>query len=73
MGDEQQSIVICEGDTAEGLAEEFCKSHGLDLETKEQLTMLLQNQLDQWRESQKPKVNNQQKCSETKSNAKQSQ
>ncbi len=41
-----QRIVVCEGDTAEGLAGEFGQRHGLDLLTQEKLAELLHTQID---------------------------
>ena len=41
-----QRIVVCEGDTAEGLASDFASRHGLDLVTEEKLAELLHTQID---------------------------
>eukprot|EP00355_Strombidium_rassoulzadegani_P004946 CAMPEP_0168613780 /NCGR_PEP_ID=MMETSP0449_2-20121227/3630_1 /TAXON_ID=1082188 /ORGANISM="Strombidium rassoulzadegani, Strain ras09" /LENGTH=79 /DNA_ID=CAMNT_0008654429 /DNA_START=46 /DNA_END=286 /DNA_ORIENTATION=- len=41
-GDEQERIIVYEGDTAEQLAKDFCVEHNLDDETQEKLTELLQ-------------------------------
>lgn len=40
-GDEQERIVVFEGDTAEDLAHQFCVEHNLDDETKGKLEELL--------------------------------
>lgn len=44
-GDEQERIVVFEGDTAEQLAVDFCKIHNLDEETQEKLCELLEQQM----------------------------
>lgn len=44
-GDEQERIVVFEGDTAEDLARTFCVEHNLDDETMEKLTELLKQQM----------------------------
>ena len=44
-GDEQERIVVFEGDTAEDLARSFCVEHNLDDETMEKLTELLKQQM----------------------------
>ncbi len=41
-----QRIVVCEGDTAEGLASAFGSKHCLDLITIEKLAELLHTQID---------------------------
>ena len=38
--------MVCEGDTAEGLASDFAIRHGLDLVTEEKLAELLHTQID---------------------------
>ena len=43
--DEQQRIVVYEGDTAEDLAEKFCAEHQLDEETQKNLEALLEQQI----------------------------
>ena len=40
-GDEQERIVVYEGDTADELAKNFCEEHNLDDETQEKLQDLL--------------------------------
>ena len=45
LGNGNQRIVICEGDTAEGLAEKFAKEHNLDEATKHKLVEMLQKQM----------------------------
>ena len=42
--DQQERIVIYDGDTPVQLAQSFCKQHDLDEEMEEQLTTLLQQQ-----------------------------
>ena len=44
-GDEQERIVVFEGDTASQLATEFCDEHNLDEETLEKLKELLEQQM----------------------------
>ena len=44
-GDEQERIVVFEGDTAEDLARSFCVEHNLDDETMEKLQELLKQQM----------------------------
>lgn len=44
-GDEQERIVVFEGDTAENLAHQFCVEHNLDDETKVKLEELLKQQM----------------------------
>ena len=44
-GDEQERIVVYEGDTAVQLALNFCQEHNLDEETQEKLQELLEQQL----------------------------
>ena len=46
LGGSSQRIVVCEGDTAESLAETFCRKHGLDLATQMKLAELLHAQID---------------------------
>jgi hypothetical protein len=41
-GDEQERIVVYEGDTAQNLATIFCQEHNLDEETQEKLEELLE-------------------------------
>ena len=43
--DQQERIVIYDGDTPVQLAQSFCKQHDLDEEMEEQLTTLLQQQM----------------------------
>ena len=38
--------MVCDGDTAEGLAADFGARHGLDLVTQEKLAELLHTQID---------------------------
>lgn len=40
-----ERIIVFEGDTAQGLAREFCERHNLDEETEERLEALLQQQI----------------------------
>lgn len=40
-----QRIVVYEGDTADGLADKFCKEYSLNEEMKEKLTQLLKQQM----------------------------
>ena len=48
LGENQQErIVVYEGDTAEGLADKFCELHGLDEETRGKLCELLESQISQ--------------------------
>lgn len=42
---EQQRIVVYEGDTAQELAEKFCQEHDLDDETQKNLEALLEQQI----------------------------
>ena len=44
-GDEQERIVVFEGDTAENLARDFCVEHNLDDETMEKLQIMLETQM----------------------------
>ena len=44
-GDEQERIVVYEGDTAVQLALNFCQEHNLDEETQEKLQELLEQQM----------------------------
>lgn len=44
-GDEQERIVVFEGDTAPELAKQFCLEHNLDEETQEKLQELLEQQM----------------------------
>ena len=44
-GDEQERIVVYEGDTAQDLARVFCQEHNLDEETQEKLEELLEQQM----------------------------
>lgn len=44
-GDEQERIVVYEGDTAQNLASIFCQEHNLDEETQEKLEELLEQQM----------------------------
>jgi len=44
-GDEQERIVVYEGDTAVQLAHNFCQEHNLDEETQEKLQELLEQQM----------------------------
>lgn len=44
-GDEQERIVVFEGDTAPELARVFCEEHNLDEETREKLEELLEQQM----------------------------
>lgn len=44
-GDEQERIVVYEGDTAKNLAQIFCQEHNLDEETQEKLEELLEQQM----------------------------
>ena len=44
-GDEQERIVVFEGDTAHDLAKEFCEQHNLDDDTREKLEELLEQQM----------------------------
>ena len=44
-GDEQERIVVYEGDTAVNLATIFCQEHNLDEETQEKLEELLDQQM----------------------------
>jgi len=46
LGPSSQRIVVCEGDTAESLAETFCRKHSLDLATQMKLAELLHVQID---------------------------
>jgi hypothetical protein len=41
-----ERIVVYDGDTAEALAEKFASTHGLDLNMKGKLTLLLDSQID---------------------------
>jgi F0F1-type ATP synthase delta subunit len=40
-----ERIIVYEGDTAEGLAKEFCEKNGLNKEMEEKLRMLLEQQI----------------------------
>lgn len=40
-----ERIIVYEGDTAEGLAKEFCHKNGLNKEMEEKLKMLLEQQI----------------------------
>ena len=42
---EQQRIVVYEGDTAQDLAAKFCQEHELDEETQKNLEALLEQQI----------------------------